>query len=124
MIPFSHQVILGTTPEVALAQATANKLLPKVLGSRDTSKVLLRNFDNLNVRSLAKAGQRVFHHHIVVVEEFPFPNNKEELCWTSLIQAAAASGELKATVDSVKGNMNIKRDLINYVNSILPFGYW
>ena len=113
----------GTTPEVASAQATANKLPPKVLGSRDTSKVLLRNFDNLSVRSLAKAGQQVFCCHIMVVEAFPFPKNKEELCWTSLVQAAAASGELKATMDSVKGNMNIKRDLIDYVNSILPFGY-
>ena len=123
MIPFSCQVISGTTPEVALAQATANKLLPKVLGSRNTSKVLLRNFDNLSVRSLAKAGQQVFRRHIVDMEAFPFPNNKEELCWTSLIQVAAASGELKATMDSVKGNTNIKRDLIDYVNSILPFGY-
>ena len=70
-----------------------------------------------------KAGQQVFCRHIAVVEAFPFPNNKEELCWTSLIQVAAASGELKATVDSVKGNTNIKRDLINYVNSNLPFDY-
>ena len=123
MIPFSCQVVSGTTPEVASAQATANKLPPKVPGSRDTSKVLLRNFDNLSVRSLAKAGQQVFRRHIAVMEAFPFPNNKEELCWTSLIQAAAASGELKATMDSVKGNTNIKRDLIDYVNSILPFGY-
>ncbi|KIM56414.1 hypothetical protein SCLCIDRAFT_29648 [Scleroderma citrinum Foug A] len=104
-----------TTPEVALVQATANKLLPKVPGSHDTSKVLLRNFNNLSVRSLAKAGHQVFRCHIAVVEAFLFPNNKEELCWTSLIQAAAASGELKATMDSVKGNTNIKRDLINYV---------
>ena len=61
----------------------------------------------------------MFHCHVVVVEAFPFPNSKEELCWTSLIQVVTASEDLKAAMDTVKGNMNIKRDLINYVNLIL-----
>ena len=61
-------------------QMTINKLPPKVPGSRDSSKVLLHNFKDMALKSLAKAGQLHFRRYVLVVEAFPYSNEKESLC--------------------------------------------
>ena len=103
-----------------MEEATTSKLPPKVLGTQDSSRVLLCDFKDLSVKSLAKAGQLKFHHYITVMEAFPFPNSKEECCWKSIVQASTSSGQLKATLDSVEGDTTVKWDLIDYVS---PFSF-
>src|SRR5207245_441383 len=106
---------------VAAKQVSISKLPPKVWGSHDHSKVLLCNFDDVSLRSLAKAGQQIFHHHIAVVEAFPSTNDKERLCWKSLIQATSNSEELKDKLNSVGGDTQMKRDLIDYISFVFIF---
>ena len=96
-----------------------NKLPPKVPGSRDSSKVLLHNFQDICLRSLAKAGQLHFRRHISVVAAFLFPNEKEDICWTCLELAAKDSEEMTNTLRSAEGDTQTKRDLIDYVGFIV-----
>jgi len=106
-------------PKVMFSEGViASKLPPKVLGARDSCKVLLRDFKNLDVRSLAKVGQLKFHCYIAIIEAFPFLNNKETICWKSVVEAAAKSETLQATLDSIGRDVSIKRDLIDYASSI------
>ena len=106
-------------PKVVFSEgAIASKLPPKVPGARDSCKVLLRDFKNLDVRSLAKAGQLEFRRCIAVVKAFLFPNNKETICWKSVVEAAARSETLQATLDSIGRDVSIKRDLIDYASSV------
>lgn len=98
---------------------TTNKLPPKVPGSCDSSKVLLCNFKDISLRSLAKAGQLHFCQYISVIEAFLFPNQKEDICWTCLELATKNSEEMKNTLRSAEGDMMTKRDLIDYVGFIL-----
>ena len=108
-------------PKVMFSEgAIASKLPPKVPGARDSCKVLLHDFKNLDVRSLAKAGQLEFCCYITIIEAFPFPNNKETICWKSVVEAAAKSETLQATLDLIGRVIvvSIKRDLIDYASSI------
>ena len=68
------------------------------------------------MKSLAKASQQGFHHYISLSKAFPFLNKKEELCWRSVVEAAARSETLQATLNSIEGDVAIKRDLIDYVS--------
>ena len=106
-------------PKVVFSEgAIASKLPPKVPGARDSCKVLLCDFKNLDVRSLAKAGQLEFCRYIAVVEAFLFPNNKETICWKSVVEAVARSETLQAMLDSIGRDVSIKRDLIDYASSV------
>lgn len=106
-------------PKVVFSEgAIASKLPPKVPGARDSCKVLLHDFKNLDVRSLAKAGQLEFRRYIAIVKAFPFLNNKEMICWKSVVEAAAKSETLQATLDLIGRDVSIKRDLIDYASSI------
>ena len=106
---------------IAAKQVSISKLPPKVQGSHDHSKVLLHNFKDISLRSLAKAGQQIFCHHITVVEAFPSTNDKERLCWKSLIQATSDFEELKDKLNSVGGDTQMKRDLIDYISFVCIF---
>ena len=101
-------------------QMTINKLPPKVPGSRDSSKVLLRNFKDMALKSLAKAGQLHFCRYVSVVEAFLYSNEKESLCWGCLEMAAKTSDEMNAMLRTIEGDTETTRDLINYV----PFVFY
>ena len=101
-----------------LQEVSVSKLPPKVPGARDSTKVLLWHFNDLDTRSLAKAGQQEFHWYITVLEAFPFANTKEELCWWLVIEAAVRSQTLQAMLNSIADNVAIKRDLIDYVSPL------
>ena len=88
-------------PKVVFSEgAIASKLPPKVPGARDSCKVLLRDFKNLDVRSLAKAGQLEFR------------------CYIAIVEATARSETLQAMLDSIGRDISIKRDLIDYASSV------
>ncbi|KIM54108.1 hypothetical protein SCLCIDRAFT_137455, partial [Scleroderma citrinum Foug A] len=53
--------------------------------------------------------------YISVIEAFPFPNQKEDICWTCLELATKNSEEMKNTLRSAEGDTMTKRDLIDYV---------
>ena len=65
-----------------------------------------------------KASQQEFRQYITVLEAFPFANTKEELCWRLVVEAAARSQTLQATLNSITDNVAIKRDLIDYVSPL------
>ena len=77
--------------------------------------MLLHNFKDDSVRSLAKAGQQHFCRYITVIEAFPFVNEKETICRSALDQAAVSSVELKDMLDSIVGDTKMRRNLIDYI---------
>ena len=106
----------------------SSKLPANVPGTHDSSKVLLHDFEDLNLKALTKAGQQIFHHYIVILEAFPFQNSKKQLCWDSLIQAVKCSWKvcsrscwslLKATV----GVSQVRGELMYKARTTVPHVY-
>ena len=95
---------------------------PKASSSRrprgsKLGKTSLASFENPDIRRLAKLGHRQLRQHVVTVEAFPFPIDKDELCWRLVQEAITKEPRLQQVLDKVENDQCTKERLLDYVSA-------
>ena len=78
-------------------------------------KISLASFESPEVRRLAKVGHRRLRQHVATVEAFPFPNEKDELCWRLVQETAVKESGLEHVLAEVEKEHDAKERLLDYV---------
>ncbi|KIM61134.1 hypothetical protein SCLCIDRAFT_122654, partial [Scleroderma citrinum Foug A] len=68
-----------------------------------------------DIRQLTKLGHCQFCQHIATVEAFPFPIDKDELCWKVIQEGIAKEPGLQHALSKVENDQRMKERLLDYV---------
>ena len=79
-------------------------------------KASLASFKDPDIRQLTKLGHHQFHQHIATVEAFPFPVDKDELCWKVIQEGIAKEPGLQHALSKVENDQRMKERLLDYVS--------
>ncbi|KAI6040103.1 hypothetical protein EDC04DRAFT_2602745 [Pisolithus marmoratus] len=79
------------------------------------SKTSLASFESANICHLAKLGHHHLHQHVAMVEAFPFPGDKDELCWKLIQESAVKEPGLEQVLAEVEKEQNMKERLLDYI---------
>ena len=82
-------------------------------------KTSLASFESADVRCLAQLSHCQLRQHVATVEAFPFPVEKDELCWRLIQEGTVKGAGLEKVLNEVEGNQCLKERLLDYV-SFLP----
>ncbi|KAG2071185.1 hypothetical protein BDR04DRAFT_1117804 [Suillus decipiens] len=83
------------------------------LGGRNV-KLTLQSFAS-KVGILASLGHRALRIHVAMVNTFPSSLTKYEESWSSLVDTVEDVKSLKADLDKIKGNPELKECILNYI---------
>ncbi|KAI6046832.1 hypothetical protein EDC04DRAFT_2557562, partial [Pisolithus marmoratus] len=79
------------------------------------SKTSLASFKSANVCHLAKLRHLHLCQHVTTVEAFPFPVDKDELCWKLIQESAVKEPGLEQVLAEVEKEQNTKERLLDYI---------
>ncbi|KAI5997720.1 hypothetical protein EDC04DRAFT_2977701 [Pisolithus marmoratus] len=79
------------------------------------SKTSLASFKSANVCHLAKLRHHHLHQHVAMVEAFPFPVDRDELCWKLIQESPVKEPGLEQVLEEVEKEQNTKERLLDYI---------
>lgn len=68
---------------------------------------------------LAKLGHRQLRQHVTTIKAFPFPVDKDELCWKLIQEGAGQDPGLQNVLSEVETDQCSKERLLDYVSAFL-----
>ncbi|KIM61374.1 hypothetical protein SCLCIDRAFT_25860 [Scleroderma citrinum Foug A] len=78
-------------------------------------KTSLSSFKNPDIHRLAKLGHHRLCQHVATIKAFPFPVDKDELCWSLIQEGAAKDTVLEDVLAEVERELSVKEQLLDYV---------
>ncbi|KAI6022653.1 hypothetical protein EDC04DRAFT_2575115, partial [Pisolithus marmoratus] len=78
-------------------------------------KTSLASFKSTNICHLAKLGHHRLCQHVATIEAFPFPVDKDELCWKLVQESAVKEPGLEQVLAEVEKEQNTKERLLDYI---------
>ncbi|KAI6043243.1 hypothetical protein EDC04DRAFT_2543389, partial [Pisolithus marmoratus] len=79
------------------------------------SKANLASFKIPNIHCLTKLGHHCLCQHVTTVEAFPFPVEKDELCWKLVQESTVKEPGLEQVLAEVEKEQNTKERLLDYI---------
>jgi len=84
--------------------------------SKGTTKVTLNDFDSPRATRIAKIALRGMRRETALQEGFPPSGRRISLSWTIMCREASVDKELKAKMEEVEGDDDLKAKLVAYVS--------